>query len=340
MRTARFVQASVLALVSLALAATQLSADQLDPTFGSAGKVLTDVSGGYDELRALAIQPDGRIVAAGVTGTVPNRDFALARYNADGTLDRSFGVNGTVITDFRRGDDTAWALSLQSDGKIIVAGGSDGDFAVARYKANGTLDDRFGDSGKATLDLGGDDRALAVAIQGDGKILAAGTAVGRHFAIARFETDGSPDVTFGRNGRLVTGFSEETGAAFAVAAGSGGKIVAAGSTGAFPAERFAVAQYTADGTLDDEFGAGGKPVVDFGRSAGAHGLAFQDGAIVVSGYMDRGSSRDGVFARLTAAGALDPSFGVGGRVFSDFGGRNFASAVMLQSDGRCIVAGS
>src|SRR5262249_5927712 len=118
-----------LALLALALTTGQALAADLDSTFGLAGKVVTDLSGRYDEIRAVTIQSDGRIVVAGLTGIAPSRDFAVARYNTDGTLDRSFGAGGTVTTDFARGDDVAWALAIQPDGKIVVGGAADGDFA-------------------------------------------------------------------------------------------------------------------------------------------------------------------------------------------------------------------
>src|SRR4029453_1271186 len=129
------------------------------------------------------------IVAAGGTGALPARDFPLVRYNPDGTVDPPFGAGGSVITDFSGGDDDAWALAMQrSDGKIVVVGVADGDFALARYNVDGTSDLQFGINGRITLNFGGNDRAFAVAIQPDGKIVAAGVARGVDFAIARVDS--------------------------------------------------------------------------------------------------------------------------------------------------------
>ena len=123
----------VLVVVNLAPASSPAAAADLDPSFGNGGIVLTDVSGGYDEARAIAIDPDGRIIVAGVSGTGSGRNFAIARYNADGALDRTFGAGGTVMTDFSGGSDVVWALAIQPDGKILAAGEANGDFALARY---------------------------------------------------------------------------------------------------------------------------------------------------------------------------------------------------------------
>lgn len=132
------VERALVALVvaNLALVSSQVHATtDLDSSFGNGGRVVTDVSGRYDEARALAIQADGRIVAAGVTGTGSNEGFALVRYKTDGALDRTFGVGGTVITDVSRGSDAVWAVAIQSDGKIVAAGVASGEFALARYNA-------------------------------------------------------------------------------------------------------------------------------------------------------------------------------------------------------------
>ena len=329
-------------VANLALVSSQVHATtDLDSGFGNGGRVVTDISGRYDEARALAIQPDGRIVAAGVTGTGSNEDFALARYNTDGALDRTFGVGGTVITDVSRGSDAVWAVAIQSDGKIVAAGVASGDFALARYNADGTLDPQFGNGGTITTDFGGDDKANALALQRDGQIVVAGVAGGRDFALARYRTDGTLDATFGTEGKVTTDFSDNADVAFALAIQPDGMIVAAGATGGFPTAAFALARYNADGSLDAGFGAGGRVTIEFGRDARAHALAIQsDGKIVTGGFVNNGSSGDGALTRHNADGTVDRAFGTAGRVVTDFGGRNFGSALAIQSDGKIIVAGS
>ncbi len=338
------VERALVALVvaNLALVSSQVHATtDLDSSFGNGGRVVTDVSGRYDEARALAIQADGRIVAAGVTGTGSNEDFALVRYKTDGALDRTFGVGGTVITDVSRGSDAVWAVAIQSDGKIVAAGVASGDFALARYNADGTLDPQFGNGGTITTDFGGDDKANALALQRDGQIVVAGVAGGRDFALARYRTDGTLDATFGTEGKVTTDFSDNADVAFALAIQPDGMIVAAGATGEFPTAAFALARYNADGSLDAGFGAGGRVTIEFGRDARAHALAIQsDGKIVTGGFVNNGSSGDGALTRHNADGTVDRAFGTAGRVVTDFGGRNFGSALAIQSDGKIIVAGS
>jgi uncharacterized delta-60 repeat protein len=331
--------AVVLANLIIAPGPVRAAAD-LDLGFGTEGRVITDLSGRYEEVRALAIQPDGQIVAAGVTGTGSTQDFALARYNTGGALDANFGTAGAVATDFAGGSDAAWAVAIQPDGKIVAAGVADGDFALARYHADGSLDLRFGIGGKITVDLGGDDKVNALAFQPDGKIVTVGVADTIDFALARWNADGTLDATFANQGSVRTGFSSSSGSAFAVTVQLDGMIVAAGYAGAFPGRQFALVRYNVDGSPDASFGAAGKVTSAFSKSAEAHFLAVQpDGKIIVQGFVDNGSSRDAVSARYNADGSLDSSFGIDGLVVTDFGGRNFASAVTMQLDGRVVVAG-
>jgi uncharacterized delta-60 repeat protein/uncharacterized repeat protein (TIGR01451 family) len=174
--------------------ATAASGD-LDPTFGTGGKVTTDFAGSNAGANGVALQADGKIVAAGFADSGSGSDFALARYNPDGSLDASFGTGGKVTTDFAGGSDSAFGVALQADGKIVAAGfadsGSRGDFALARYNPDGSLDASFGTGGKVTTDFAGSgDEAFGVALQADGKIVAAGFAGSGSrgdFALARYQ---------------------------------------------------------------------------------------------------------------------------------------------------------
>lgn len=261
----------------------------LDNTFGSAGKVITNFgkgSGGggsgatsYDAATAVAIQKDGKIVVAGYSN-VDNKeflafDFAIARYKPDGTLDKTFGADGKVTTDFKNGsNDKAFAIAIQKDGKIVLTGvsphtsGSD-DFALARYNLNGTLDKTFNGSGKVITDFGSVEEARAVAIQADGKIVAAGPTTATHrsvdFGLARYNPNGTLDRTFGHNGRVVTDFKNDSGdEAYSMALQSNGKIVVVGLfTPDSATFDFAVARYTTRGKLDKTFSGDGKVITDF-----------------------------------------------------------------------------
>lgn len=205
--------AAALALV-LALPGTALAAPgDLDPTFGSDGRVTT-VVGGYAEGHDIARQADGKLVVVGASDV----GFALARYNADGSLDPTFDGDGTVTSSFSGGgEDVANAVAIQpSDGKIVVAGTTavyeDGGgccfFSVARYNTDGSLDTGFGDGGLVRVaEFGGSADGADVAVQPDGKIIAAGKPGGGGFALVRVDTNGNLDPSLGGDGAVVAGFT-------------------------------------------------------------------------------------------------------------------------------------
>ena len=262
----------------------------LDTSFGTGGKVTTDFPGGGDA-NALAVQADGKLVAAGVTGG----DFTLVRYNPDGSLDTSFGTGGTVTTDFAGNVDIANALIVQADGKLVAAGSTEFfavDFAVARYNTDGSLDTSFGTGGQVVTDVDGTDRAYALALQG-GKLVAGGLSFSAtagtngDFGLVRYNANGTLDASFGSGGKVTTDFAR-AGGSFDEARAlvvQGRKLVAAGDVGPF--FDFGLARYKADGTLDRSFGSGGKVTTDFaGQTDEAFGLAVQaDGRLVAAGFM-------------------------------------------------------
>jgi uncharacterized delta-60 repeat protein len=265
---------------------------------------------------------------------------------ASGDLDSAFGVGGKVTTDFG-GSDTGYAVAVQADGKIVAAGGTGGDWAIARYNKDGTIDFSFG-GGKVITQFGvGAQAGIAgLVLQADGKIVAAGHAATSpnnfDFALARYNSDGSLDVGFGSGGKVLTDFGDDSDAALRVAMGSDGTIVAAGRAGAGSAPDFALARYNPDGSLDTGFGSGGKVTTDFGGVDLANGLALQiDGKIVVAGGAGLGVPQDARFAlaRYNPAGSLDTSFGSAGKVTTDFGSPGAAQDVVLQSNGKIVSAG-
>src|SRR6266540_2032037 len=317
------------------------SSGTLDVSFGTGGKVTTDF-GGPDLARAIAVQPDGKIVAAGVAFITGGGDFALARYNRDGTLDASFGTGGTVTTDFVAGSlDQAFSVAVQPDGKIVAVGlaviNGFSDFALARYNRDGTLDASFGADGRVTTDFAGASQAFSVAVQEDGKIVAAGqVSLGGDvdFALARYNRDGTLDASFGVGGRVTTDFGRSSDAALSLALQPNGKIVAAGTTLISGGFDFALARYNGDGTLDASFGTLGTVTTDF---AGAGDVAFSvalqpNGKIVAAGRAFISGGFDFALARYTSDGWLDASFGTGGTVTTDFAGAGdqaFSVAVQL-----------
>jgi uncharacterized delta-60 repeat protein len=283
----------------------------LDPTFGSGGKVTTDF-GGTEIAWAIALQRDGRIVVAGDRlDQRPSDDFVLARYTENGNLDPSFDGDGRVATDFDGRQDGAYDVEVQRDGKIVVAGssrqGGGSNIALARYDRDGSLDPTFGTAGKVltTSGAGTVDDAYAVSVQADGKIVAGGgTRHGptRAFALARYLPDGALDPTFGSGGRVTTPIpGRDNDRVFALTVQPDGKLVAAG--GSYEgASDVVVARYSQSGNLDPTFDGDGIAVASFRPrdTVPLDVLVQRDGKLLAPGY--------GGVTRFTADGSLDRSF--------------------------------
>jgi uncharacterized delta-60 repeat protein len=354
------VGAIVLVAVTASLNSAASAPGELDPTFDGDGKVTTDFGDG-DTASGVVIKGDGKIVVAGAAGGTnpdfdPGFDFAVARYKTDGSLDPTFGGDGKVTTEFASNHDQAFAVALQGDGKIVVAGeafiSSDGEFALARYNTDGSLDATFGEGdGKVStnLDPVENDAALAVAIQADGKIVAAGyvrrnlfdPSYPSDFAVVRFNADGSPDLDFGVGGIVTTDFESDSDQAYGVAIQADGRIVAAGPVHVPSATvDFGLARYNSNGSLDTTFDGDGKVTTDFGSSDSATAVAIHaNGKIVAAGYVLIGSLFDFGLARYNTDGSLDTTLDVDGKVATDFGDSDIARAVAVQADGKVVAAG-
>ncbi len=343
----------------------------LDPSFGGGDLVITDFgSQSKSRAAAVALQPNGQIVVAGSVypGHLANPRFAVARYNADGSLDANFGSGGTATTDFGspRGN-VVRAVALQPDGKIVLAGNTTtnvGDiFALARFNADGSLDVGFGNGGKVTTEFRGFDRPSAVGIQRDGKIVVVGTTGGfLDFALARYNTDGSLDAGFGIGGKVISDFAGGDDGVSGLALQPDGKILVLGSVGApppppsppTPCRTFsfcfgfgfgpgpgpsfpALVRYNPDGSLDATFGSGG--TVTSGVPP-TRGFTLQpDGRIVVLGGFINSGGGDLNIVRFNPDGSLDGSFGIGGKVTADYNGdfKDFLAALALQPDGKFLA---
>jgi uncharacterized delta-60 repeat protein len=328
----------VLAASLLAVVAPAQAAGDLDASFSGDGKQTTDF-GDWDYAQAVAIQGDGRIVVAGGSGA----NFALARYNADGSLDSSFSGDGK-LTDSADSFDGR-SVAIQSDGRILVAGGSGADLALARYNADGSPDTSFSGDGRVTTDLGGTDSGQAVAIQSDGTIVVAGST-GADFALARYLPDGSPDSSFSDDGKVTTDLGgSDYGQSVAVQA-DGRIVVAGGSDG----DKFALARYHASGSPDTSLSGDGTVRTGLGGQTGRAAAIQADGSIVVVGAINIVPTAEYEFphddlalTRYTADGALDTSFGAGGRQTTDFGfgyaANDIGTAAAIQADGKIVVAG-
>ena len=316
----------------------------LDPTFGTAGKAFTSFGRPDRFGDAAAVQDDGKIVTAGTSRGIVSMDFALMRFNTDGSIDTTFGVGGKVVTDFGDTSEIVTAIAIQTDGKIVAVGTrSNYSFAMARYNIDGTLDTTFDGDGKVTnsLELGS-----AVVIAPDGKIITVGGAYAS--SVARFNADGSLDTTFegdGIAGIPSGGYSNLYFFAKAVAVQADGKVVAAGFTSDYSVTPsrvyFTLFRFNANGSVDTTFDGDGRATAFYNdRQSLAYAVAIQpDGKIVTVGeYLDR--TLYFAAARHNADGTLDTTFGFQGTTTFGFSGSgDRAEAVAIQPDGKIVMAG-
>jgi uncharacterized delta-60 repeat protein len=349
--------ATIATVATLAVpAASYAVAGALDSAFGGDGRVSTDLSAHGDFAGAVAVQGDGKLVVAG-SAAYDTRDpkFALSRYNADGTLDTSFGGgDGRVTTNFTRREDAVYGLAVQSDGKILAAGDAgfrtgDSRFALARYNSDGTLDTSFGGDGKVSTNwTSGDDPVSSLLVQPDGKIVVAGgVAQNRRnprLAVSRYETDGTLDTTFGGDGKVTTDLTAEKDYANAVALQGDGKIIAGGIGQPRNARGvFELVRYNADGTLDATFSGNGKLTTNFTTlDDSVQGIVvLSDSDIVAGGIANYDKNAKFALARYNADGSLEVAFGGGdGKVTTDITpGLDEAWDIVLQPDGKVVAGG-
>jgi uncharacterized delta-60 repeat protein len=342
----------------------------LDSSFGSAGRALPlSSAASYD----MALQPDGGIVLVGFatvttrTGkkTDTQNDIGLVRLLADGTSDTSFGQGGKVITGISTSSDgtanksdAALAVAIQADGRIVVGGYTYGgsvrkyDSVLLRYNLNGSLDDgsandstpgdSFGTGGMVVTDWGGYDNLVGLAIQSDGKILAAGQfeSADSSYYVARYNTNGSLDVSFATGGFLTGGPSSYLlRFTHPLALQQDDRVVLARSDFNGTDYHMGLARYTTTGTPDPSFGEGsGAVTLNLSGTQYAKAVAIQsDEKFVVVG-----SSQDSIVARLQPDGTLDTGFGSGGIVIHSFSSGtydNFVDAA-LHFDGKIVAVGT
>ncbi len=325
--------------------ARYLTSGALDGSFGTTGIVRTVVGtndGAY--ANGIVIQPDGRIIVAGSANDGTNDGFALARYLTNGVLDATFGTGGTRLAGYGSAAASGNAVTLQSDGKIVMVGnafnGTRNDFALARFLTNGLLDSSFDGDGFALTQIdAGSSTANAVRIQSDGKIVAVGSANNSNFtrssfALARYLTNGLPDPAFGSGGKA-SSMIDENGAANALAFQTDGRLLVAGYSSTGFVSHAVLLRFATNGLADEGFGGtGAVKVTNWYGSA----LAIQPGGkIIVAGS----ATNDLGLLRFNADGSPDPGFGNGGKVtMAFFSGSDNASAVALQGDGKIVTAGS
>ncbi|MBD2680828.1 MULTISPECIES: DUF4347 domain-containing protein [Nostoc] len=333
-----------------------LAPGSLDTTFGVGGKVITDI-GGSERAYGVAIQADGKIVVVGETYN-SNGNFAVARYNSDGSLDSTFGNSGKAIADFANQTDIPYGVSIQSDGKILIAGitynGNQTDAALIRYNSNGSLDTTFGNGGKVVTNFQGKNEWIkSLAVQSDGKIVIGGyvspsdgsiSATPQHdFALIRYNSDGSLDTSFGNGGMVITSMSNGQEFIASILIQPDGKVVVTGSgMNNNGSNNFILARYNSNGSIDTNFGSNGKVITDFpGTDDFGNSVALQsDGKIVVGGSTGNiGINGDFALARYNSDGTLDANFGNGGKVITDFGGNDVGQSLAILQNGKIVVSG-
>ncbi|MCB8924158.1 MAG: tandem-95 repeat protein [Ardenticatenaceae bacterium] len=327
----------------------------VDTSFGSSGKVVTNISGSnVDLIEDLVIQSDGSIVAVG-TSTGTNSSIAVVRYSSSGALDSGFGSSGIVNTTLGGTFAMGTAVALQTNGQIIIGGTRDDDFVVARLNSSdGSLDTTFNSTGYNTADFTGRaDEGHGLVIQSSGAIVIGGFANqgdDQDFGIARFTSSGALDSSFGSSGIATadpSGGSNDL--AYALAEQSTGALVLAGFS-EMADEETTLARFTADGVLDTTFGSSGTVVTSNpGLADFTYDLAVQPtDKLVVIGFTQNGAPNNEDFrvARYNGDGTLDSNFGGTGIVYTDIGTvlsngnhQDEAYAVAVQPDNRIIVVG-
>ena len=331
-------------------------AGSYDLDFDADGIVTTILGdGNRAEGMSVAIQPDGKIVVAATVEDNSKFRFGAVRYNANGSIDSSFGNNGAILIPVGRGDAGVYSVILQSDGKIVLAGYADRavtntDFAVVRLTSTGQLDPTFDGDGIAIHDAGtnGEDSVYGAALQADGKIVLAGSTFSGtqgNVLVARLDTSGGLDPSFDSDGIATTDFFTFSDGATSVAITSDQKIVVAGYAISPSGTDAFISRYNTNGQLDSSFDTDGKVTINMsaGEENDATSLAIQsDGKVVITGYTyDAASNNNNIFtARVNTDGSLDSSFGSDGRISIDNGQVvDVGRTIRVQPNGRIVIVG-
>jgi uncharacterized delta-60 repeat protein len=285
-----------------------LSNGSTDPSFGNNGLV-TLVVGTYAYLKDILLQPNGKIVLAGEALINGDYDFALARYNANGTLDLSFN-GGTVTVDFNN-DEYLKAIRLQEDGRIVLAGSSNFTFALTRINTNGSIDGSFGNEGRMLTVAGtvaGNDNAMSMSLQSDGKIVVVGEAYNPPYfsdiAIVRYTTAGQLDPGFGGDGILLADIDGSNDQATAVSVQSDGKIVIAGNTIYQGNQMIVMMRFSSQGNIDQSFGTNGRTFASVGNYAYVYSMKLSGLKIYLSGVAKNNPDQFALFSFMNDASPL------------------------------------
>ena len=345
--------AVALALVVVPSSAALANPGELDTSFDGTGKLQFSIDPEHnDRATQAAIAPDGKIVVVGTTDVAGNENYELARVNANGTLDKSFSVDGLEHVGSKPGvEDIGGSVVVLPDESIVVTGeanatekqeGGNGDFFTEELNPDGSQNESFAKAtgGASTVNFGGEDIANDMVRQPDGKLVIVGSTStdGGDFAIARLNADGSLDTSFGNGGKQTVNFGG-IDAAEKVALTAEGKIIVVGEGGLD--NNMAITRLNSDGSIDTSFGSFGEEQVDFGGTDTATGVALQpDGKILLEGTTSAVGEGDLAVARLNPNGGLDSSFSGDGKLTLGYGAPNeFGTGVVVQQNGRIVVMG-
>jgi uncharacterized delta-60 repeat protein len=303
----------------------------LDTTFGTAGKTTYSFSPSGDALNAIAIQEDNKILVSSLTQYSVNGNIIISRFNSDGTLDLTFGVNGIVETQLVNETGASNLIKLQNDGKIIITGSKlnnssfdSFDFATMRYNTDGSIDTFFGINGIVITDIDGKgDIGSAVDVQSDNKIIVAGysylnTNQNAHVSLVRYLSNGTLDTTFGSNGKLVLSLLASNSYDYTqcIKVLSNDNIIIGASTTALETlddyHNFGVVKILSNGTVDTAFGNNGSVITDFGAKEFIGAVNEFNGNIIAAGYSTFSGGAKMAIAKYTVNGTLDATFGVNG----------------------------
>ncbi|MFI3137636.1 MAG: FG-GAP-like repeat-containing protein [Methylococcaceae bacterium] len=315
------------------------------------GIIITNVGDVSSQGQSVTVQADGKILLGGYIWNYNNfPDFALVRYNSNGSLDTSFDSDGRLTTVVSNGNNEGYSVAVQADGKILLGGWgfvtTGGDFALVRYNSNGSLDISFDGDGKVTTDLGGYDSGYSVAVQADGKILLGGESYngnGYDSALVRYNTNGSLDTSFGNAGKVTTDQGSSYGFIHSIAVQADDKILLSGYSNS---NDLILLRYNSDGSLDTSFDGDGKVTTDLGGSYDyGRSITIQaDGKILLGGYSNNYHDSNGydfALVRYNNDGSLDTSFDGDGKVTTDLGGSyDMSNSVTVQTDGKILLGGS
>ena len=331
----------------------------LDTSFNGTGKVTTNVFSRVESATSVLVRDSGKILVGGNTNLYGTQDFQLLRFNANGSLDTTFGSNGSVVVGLGTGGDYSYGIGTYG-GEVVLTGyattGNHTDFALTKVQTGdpGSLDTTFGTDGVSIKPIYsgttlGDGRATAVVIQPDGRMVVAGwlAFATKDFVVARFNTDGTLDPAFGTNGISIVDFAGYDDSAMTVALQGDGKILVAGEVGNSTNQDFGLLRLTTSGVLDTTFNTNGKATLDWNLGGQKNDritkvLVQADGKIIASGYAYNGTNvATFAIARYTTAGALDSTYGTGGKATLAFGGGDEnALTAALDANGMLLVAGT